>query len=116
MAAVLLLSSSLALAEVSDKAPSVAKLWLMPIALCALAVFIGRARKRWAIILLTVICLALAYSTYDLVSDPYVGPALLAEQGTMYIGSAYCGAIVSLTGCLIGALLAFRGRGKTSGV
>lgn len=115
-AAVLLLSSGLALAEVSDKAPSVTELWLAPLALCTLVVLAGWARKRWFVFLLGGVCLALAYGKYDLVSDPYVGPALVAEQGTVYIGSAYGSVIVSLVGCAIGILLAFRRREKTNRV
>lgn len=114
-AAVLLLSSGLAPAEVSDKAPSVTELWLAPLALCAFALLAGWVRKRWFVFLLSGVCLALAYGTYDLVSDPYIGPALVTEQGSIYIGSAYGNVLVSLLGCAIGILLAFRRRQKTNG-
>lgn len=116
MAAVILLSSGFAQAEVSDKAPSVTQLWLAPLVLCALAVLAGWACKRWFVFLLSGGYLALAYGTYDLVSDPYVGPALVAEQGSIYIGSAYGSVVVSLLGCAIGIVLAFRRRKKNNGV
>lgn len=115
-AAVFLLSSGFAFAEVSDKAPSFTELWLIPVAVCTAAVLSGLARKRWLTVMFSGVCLALAFGTYDLVSDAHVGPALIAEQGTFYIGFAYGSAIFSLLGCAVGILLAFRRKGQTSGV
>ncbi len=87
VASVLLLPT-VAAAEVSDKIPSIGFLWLESLAFAGLAVVLARLRW-WLPAVLLPVTLVFVAGSLDQMSDPYLGPAIWAEQGWPYVISLY---------------------------
>lgn len=98
-------------AEVSDKVSSIPEHWM--VALPVAAIMLLAARWRWwlalplALPLLALICAGLALPT-----EPYIGPALLQEQGWPYFGSLWGSDVVMAAGLGVGAWLGWRRRSR----
>jgi hypothetical protein len=87
----LLLAPGLVRAEVSDKIATIPQLGLSAILVGSLLLLLSRAWVRAGLILLPVTAL-LAYAALEPTLDPYVGPAILAEQGSVYYFASYAAA------------------------
>ena len=98
-----------ALAEVSDKVASVPSLWITAFAAGALALLAGRYKLLLGVALLP-ISLFLVAASLEPVLDPYVGPAVVQEQGEAYLASVYASCAVILSLHLFGLWLGFRRR------
>ena len=84
----LLLTPITAQAEVSDKVPSVFELWgFASIAAVVLALTIQRYRA--AILAGVVVFIVYCFVILELVTDPFVGPAVIEEQGNSYLVASY---------------------------
>lgn len=93
----------IAFAEVSDKVPSIFGLWVEGVGVGFLGFFSAKCRI-WAGTLVGLVSIILCISHYDLISDPFVGPAIVKEQGDLYISSVY-GSMVLLIAPLIAGFL-----------
>ena len=107
----LLLSADISYAEVMDKEPSIAQIYIYGLVGAALIVFSARL-KPW--LLLLVAPLPLLYFTGMIIeiNDPYVGPAILNEAGVFYFISTY-GIAVLLIVCVVAGIKMHRNKGKT---
>jgi len=101
-----------ALAEVSDKAASIPQLWLTGLIAGAIAFLIGRYRVTLGAILLPVSAL-IVLAGLEPVRDPFVGPAVIAEQGGGYLVAAYGSAFMLLGLHLAGLWLGWHRRHKS---
>jgi|GEM_PF-1644151 len=88
VATAITLAPRAARAEVSDKIPSVCFLWIEALAFAGLALVLARLRW-WLPALLLPVTLFFIIGSLDLMRDPYVGPAVWAEQGWPYVASLY---------------------------
>ena len=101
----LALSASPALAEVSDKIPSLANLWLWAAGF-TLAALLLAWRRPVAGLAVVPFAAFWAWSGHEMLSDPWVGPAILREQGRAYVQAVYWSAAAGVTGPLLVAALA----------
>ena len=86
-----------AYAEVSDKLPSMAKLWTQAILLGGLS--FGASYIRWWLPLIFIpFSFIYGWGSAAIVTDPHVGPAVLAEQGNIYGVSAFGAAFIIFLG------------------
>lgn len=102
---ILLLLPSMAFAEVSDKVPSISFVALEAV----VGLIVSFALFQWRVVagaLGAVVCLALAWSTVDIVSDDYLRAALIEEQGLAYLWVSYANAVLLVAGPCVG--LAYR--------
>ena len=67
---------SLAFAEVSDKMPTNTRIWIKSLIMNWVGFFAVMFRL-WSRILYSLITVFFCIGTYGLISDPYVGPAVL---------------------------------------
>ena len=110
IAIALLLMTGIAHAEVSDKAASISQIWWCYLAVGVVALLLARYRFALGLVMLPVELL-LIFINHDTLSDPYVGKALLAEQGSAYAWATYGGAVVMLLLLVIGLWLGWRKGG-----
>ena len=94
-------------AEVSDKMPTIAELWIQG-AIIGAALFFAARWKVWLAVISLTVAVLLAYGAYDLVNDPYIGPAIRAEQGARYVAAAYGSGIIPVGAVILGLCLAYR--------
>ena len=107
-----LVAASPAAAEVADKEPSAAALWVWAVAFNVAAVALEALRPRFGLVVVPVAAV-FAWAIYSELSDPYVGPAILSELGSSYVGTSYLTCVVSILGPLIvTALSAIVRRGR----
>lgn len=94
-------------AEVSDKVPSIGFL-LGQAAIFTVIAFVA-ARYRWWLALVGLAWgLMMLWGSFDLLSDPFLGPALRQEQGDRYFMFAFAGDIAVVLGALAGGVLGWR--------
>ena len=98
-----------ALAEVSDKVASVPQLWLTGVLAGVVAFLAGRYRVALGAILLPV-SMFLIFAGLEPIRDPFVGPAIISEQGQTYVVAVYGSAIILLALHLAGLWLGWRRR------
>jgi hypothetical protein len=95
----LLFITSLAFAEVSDKMPSISRIWVEGMIIGFVGFFLARFRI-WTGAIFFIFTLFFCIGTYGLISDPFVGKAIIAEQGVPYI-VAVCGSIILMVAPLL---------------
>lgn len=91
-------------AEVSDKMASIPELWIQGI-VCAVILL---ALVRWSVwfsILAIITITVFSVATYETFADPFIGPAIMKEQGVAYAVSSYGSVVVMFTGFVIGVVL-----------
>jgi hypothetical protein len=98
------------MAEVSDKAASHLQLWVEGIVVGGLALVAGVFRPVLGILIGLLFGLLFGYAAYDTFVDPYIGPAVLAEQGEIYRVSVYASPTLCVLGAFIGAFFGLRSR------
>jgi hypothetical protein len=98
-----------AAAEVSDKIPSHAALWGVCSVVGVLSLAAGAFRPWLGIFGIAYALLVLMVSHADL-TDPYVGPAILVEQGQSYALSAYGSPALTFVLSAIGIMVGLRRR------
>ena len=84
----LILIPSLAFAEVSDKMPSISKILFEGMIVGCVGFLLGRFRI-WTGAIFFIFTLFFCIGTYGLISDPFVGKAIIAEQGAPYLIAVY---------------------------
>lgn len=100
-----------AFAEASDKVSSISEHWI--VALPVAAIMLLAARWRWWLALpLALPLLVLIWGGLALPSEPYIGPALLQEQGWPYFGSLWASDLVMAAGLGVGSWLGWRKRSR----
>jgi hypothetical protein len=100
-----------AFAEVSDKVSSVPEHWIRAVPIAA--VLLLAARWRWWLALPLALPLgAMIWAGVELPREPYIGPALLQEQGWTYFASLWCSDVVMAAGLAVGASLGWRRRSR----
>jgi hypothetical protein len=93
--------SSPAVAEVSDKVPTMTGLWIFPGIVVSIAFVAGVIRPYFALFFLPIGSLYAWFILSDLLHDPSVGPAILQELGDTYFISGYVSILVGVVGPLI---------------
>jgi hypothetical protein len=96
-----------AFAEVSDKIASIPELWLQGAIGGAVLYFLVRWSIWFGILALLVVAFLGAVS-YETLQDPFVGGAVLREQGTQYVVASYGSATLMAVGVLLGATINYR--------
>jgi hypothetical protein len=100
-----------AFAEVSDKVSSIPEHWIRAIPVAA--VLLVLARWRWWLALpLAPPLVMLIWAGLALPSEPYIGPALLQEQGWPYFLSLWGSDLVMAAGLILGAWLGWQRRSR----
>jgi hypothetical protein len=88
-------------AEVSDKMATIPQLWMQGIIIAVVLLALVRWSVWFSILAFAVISFFGA-ATYDTFADPYVGPAILNEQGIPYVASSYGSVLLMFVGWLVG--------------
>ena len=91
-------------AEVSDKMASISHLWIQGF-VGAIILFVLIRWSIWFSILGVVIVFLFSVISYQTLSDPFVGTAIIKEQGTPYIFATYGSVLLMAVGCLAGLIL-----------
>ncbi len=84
-------------AEVSDKIPTIASLWTQAIILAILS-FVTSYIRWWTPLVFIPFSFIFSWSSAAIVTDPHVGPAIIAEQGNIYGVSAIGAALIIIIG------------------
>ena len=93
----------LAILEVMDKEPSLARTWIIAVGLGAAGFLAGR-RRPWFAVPFVVAVLFLGVSRLAEFQDPYVGPAVRQEAGNAHVWLSYLAVVVGLSLSLAGAV------------
>jgi hypothetical protein len=104
----LLVTASDLQAEVMDKEPTLAHIWTVALALGILGAAAWRW-KKWAGWPFSLAAALFAWSIVAEFTDPFVGPAILAEAGRMHIISACSAVVICALLHLAGAIRRMRG-------
>ena len=102
-----------AFAEVSDKVASIQQLWIAAAVAGFVAFLVARYQFALGLILLPV-SVVLIISGLEPVRDPFIGPAVISEQGQAYVWAVYGSATILLALHLVGLWLGWRRRYKTA--
>lgn len=94
-----------AMAEVSDKIPSVEGLWGWALGLSLVALVLGLVKPAAALAVWP-FALLLAYGQYEMISDPHIGAAILREQGQAYLDAVNTSSMALIVGPLLACLIA----------
>ena len=94
-------------AEASDKILSIIELWGFGIVVTLIFTFLVRIYRMAALVGILVIGLY-AYTIADIVDDPFVGPAVLEEQGVSYLIASYGSITLIALGVAFGVFLNFK--------
>lgn len=108
---VMAISGSPALAEVSDKIPTLAGLWGWATGFTLAALLLALWRPAAGLLVLPLAVLW-AWGGHDMVSDAHVGPAILAEQGEAYVRAVYWSGLAGVVGPLLAVLAAVLWRAR----
>ena len=100
----LLLVSEPAFAEVSDKMATMSQLWMQGVIVGSVLLLLIWW-SRWFAILGIPVAMFFGLASYSTFSDPYVGPAIINEQGIPYIISSYGSSALIFIGVIVGVLL-----------
>ena len=84
----LLVSADISYAEVMDKEPSIAQIYIYGLIGAALIVFTARL-KPWLLLVVAPLPFLYFIGMIFEINDPYVGPAILNEAGVFYFISTY---------------------------
>ena len=108
-----LISASPALAEVSDKIPSLTNLWAWAFAWNAIALLLGWKRPLMGLLVVPFAAF-LAWGGHDMVTGAAIGPAILREQGQGYVDTVYLTGAIGVIGpvLLVLALAAWRAKAE----
>jgi hypothetical protein len=102
--------SSPAFAEVADKEPSLASMWVWAIGLILASVVLEMLHARLGLIMV-VFGAFIAWVTHMELSDPYVGPDVLRDLGENYVRISYVSAAVGFLGPALVVFLSYlKGR------
>jgi hypothetical protein len=101
------MTPGLAKAEVSDKIATIPELWVIAALAGFLLFVLSRAWVRVGLILLPVTAF-LGYAALEPVLDPYIRPAIFAEQGEIYSVVAYTAAGLMVAAHILGLWLGHR--------
>lgn len=102
----MLLVPAVALAEVSDKLPSIWLLLLQGILFGAISLFMSLFRW-WLGFIGIALAMLMISGTYDLWQEPYLRDAITNEQGIKYFTISITGALLVMIGSLNGMILGF---------
>ncbi|GGY59375.1 hypothetical protein GCM10011297_34910 [Bacterioplanes sanyensis] len=101
--ALVLLPNS-ALAEVSDKIASQPSLWVSG-ALLSSILAVSIRWSSWLNLAGLPLVALLFYSAWNTLNQPYIGPAIIEEQGLPYVFALYGSAVLTGLGLLLGNYL-----------
>ena len=99
-----------ALAEVSDKMTTIPAMWIQGLVV-AIVLFLLVRRHIWASGFGVLVVVFFAYASYSTFDDPYIGPAIIKEQGWPYVTAAYGSTALMGLG-LLGGIYLNRRRNK----
>ncbi|HEY6965364.1 MAG TPA: hypothetical protein VI407_09110 [Erythrobacter sp.] len=111
---VLATSGSPALAELSDKIPTLTGLWCWAAGFTLAALLLALWRPAAGLLALPLAVLW-AWGGHDMVSDAHLGPAILAEQGSDYVSAVYASAAAGVIGPLLAVLAIALWRARVRG-
>ena len=103
----LILISTLAFAEVSDKMPPISRIWIEGLVIGCVGFFLARYRI-WTGAIFSILILFFCIGTYGLVSDPFVGKDIIAEQGAPYLMAVYGSIALMIVPLITGILLRYK--------
>ena len=102
-----------AFAEVSDKMNSQAGLYFSGLLAGGLLLLLVRW-SIWANIIAVPLVGLFFYFAYETLADPFVGPAIIQEQGVSYVFALYGSAALVLVGAVYGNYLLFKAKKKAA--
>ena len=106
----IVVTPGLAFAEVMDKEPGTAEIWMWAIG-GGLAAGVAWCVRAWLGALATAALAPFFVSLWSEISDPFVGAAIRAETGTAYVTTAKCATLVAAVLVACGVLRSLvRGR------
>jgi hypothetical protein len=88
-------------AEVMDKEPSFFAVLILGL-FGALLVFLAARFKPWLLLVLLPVVATLIYLQLSELVDPFVGPAIAAEAGRLYIVISWAAPVLVFAGCSAG--------------
>jgi hypothetical protein len=100
---VLLFLSFNALAEVSDKMASIPELWLHGMIVGLLIYFLTVWRIGF-VILGGLFIAFFAFAAYDTLNSPFIGEAIIKEQGVPYIVASYSATVIISICSILGVI------------
>ncbi len=101
-----------ALAEVSDKIPSVGAMWGWAIGLIALALLLGWKRPAMGLLVVPIAAIN-AWGGYEMVTGDFIGRAILREQGHSYVDTVYLTGAIGVIGPLLAVLALAFGKARS---
>ena len=101
---------SISFAEVSDKLHSQPELWLQGFGVGVVMLILCTYRPFLLILIWAPVVSLFGWATHELFADPYVGPAILQEQGMIYQVISYVSVLLVIAGGIIGFVLGLRKR------
>jgi predicted neutral ceramidase superfamily lipid hydrolase len=108
----LILLPSLALAEVSDKVPTISQLWSQGF-IIGLIAFMGSIYRIWTGVISGLLALFFSFYISQILTDPFVGSAIINEQGTSYIIAVWGSIVLMIFLLTIGFVINLRKRKTT---
>jgi len=102
-----LLVASDAAAEVSDKIPPKALVLVWPF-ICLIVTALAWSCRRVVGLLATVLVALPTVALLSELADPFVGPAILDEQGIVYVAAAFA----PIGGIILGIIYGIQRRGR----
>ena len=98
-------------AEVSDKMNSQAGLYFSGFLTgCLLALLIRWS--KWANLIAWPLVGLFFYFAYETLADPFVGPAIIQEQGVAYVFASYGSGVLVLIGAIYGNCLSLKANNR----
>ena len=101
---IILTIPEISFAEVSDKVPSITRLWCSGLLSGLIGCFAIR-KRIWVGLVVAVISLFIAFVHYSVLSDPHVGQAVIQEQGKMYVFSVYGSIFTMVIPLILGIII-----------
>lgn len=110
----IMVTPTLAFAEVMDKEPAPSEIWTW--AICGgAAAGVAWSVRAWLGALATAALAPFFVSLWSEISDPFVGPAIRAEAGTAYVTTATRATVVATALVLCGVLRCFLRARRANG-
>lgn len=107
------LTPAIGFAEVSDKMATISELWLQGLIVGAILFALVRW-SHWYSVLAAVVVIFFFIASQKTFTDPYIGPAIMQEQGNRYKVASYGSVCLMLFGILSGLFINRRRRKNAS--
>lgn len=107
----LMVISTNAFAEVSDKISSIPQMWIQALVIGAIALVIS-SKWRWFALIGCAVSSFLLFSVYDMQAESYLKRVIIAEQGESYFIHGYLTAFLIAMASILGVIIGYYKRSK----